>query len=299
VTPPCKRLRAEACAALEDMVVSQVLKPGSTMTEGELALSTGIGRTPTRAALQRLAREGIVSVRPRSAIVIVEMTHARQLQLLEARAALQEKTVRLAAERADVEQSARMLQLLQAVQDAAAIGDGELYLRIARDIRHLLCGAVRNEFLERLMSSLYTLSRQFSFTRLREVDISLAASTHADILCAIAADDRLPAGVHPKQSEQSRSEASVRIRCQGPQPKEQVVGPPTTAFVTTIDLTREIESALGVLLGIGDGDWEYSRVRQTNAELTGARRQGTAGRARTMTMFGLERPDVAWRSVSG
>jgi DNA-binding GntR family transcriptional regulator len=184
-----KTLRAQAYEALEDMIVTQVLKPGSTVTEEELAQRTGIGRTPTREALQRLAREGIVSIRPRSAIVIVEMTHARQLQLLEARAALQEQTVRLAAKRADVDQRARMLQLAQAVEDAAAIGDGELYLRIARDIHHLICEAARNEFLERFMGSLYTLSRQFSFTHLSEVDIPRAASTHAGILRAIAARD--------------------------------------------------------------------------------------------------------------
>src|SRR5688500_10447445 len=106
------------------MIVTGVLKPGATVTEEELARRTGIGRTPIREALQRVAREGLVSIRPRSAIVILEMTVERQLQLLEARAALQEQTVRFAAKRADVEQRARMLQLAKAVEDAAAIGDG-------------------------------------------------------------------------------------------------------------------------------------------------------------------------------
>ena len=122
------------------------------------------------------------------------MTHARQLQLLEARAALQEQTVRLAARRADVDQRATMLQLAQAVEDAAAIGDGELYLRIARDIHTLLCDAARNEFLQRFMGGLYVLSRQFSFTHLREVDIPRAAGTHAGILRAVAARDEEAAG---------------------------------------------------------------------------------------------------------
>src|SRR6478752_7334766 len=120
------------------MIVTQVQKPGATVTEEELARRTGIGRTPIREALQRLAREGLVSIRPRAAIVIREMTHARQLQLLETRAALQELTVRLAAQRADVDERARMLQLAKAVEDAAAMSDGELYLRISREIHHAL-----------------------------------------------------------------------------------------------------------------------------------------------------------------
>ena len=182
-----KTLRTQAYELLEDMIVTQVLKPGATVTEEELARRTGIGRTPIREALQRLAREGLVSIRPRAAIVIREMTHARQLQLLETRAALQELTVRLAARRADVDERARMLQLAQAVEDAAAMSDGELYLRISRDIHHALYEAARNEFLMGFMSSLYTLSRQFSFTHLREVDIPQAAAMHAAILRAVAA----------------------------------------------------------------------------------------------------------------
>jgi len=184
-----KTLRTHAYEILEELIVTQALKPGATVTEEELAQRTGIGRTPIREALQRLAREGLVSIRPRSAIVILEMTHARQLQLLEARAALQEQTVRLAARRADVDQRATMLQLAQAVEDAAIIGDGELYLHIARDIHAILCAAARNEFLQRFMGGLYVLSRQFSFTHLREVDIPRAAGTHAGILRAVAAMD--------------------------------------------------------------------------------------------------------------
>jgi DNA-binding GntR family transcriptional regulator len=189
MTTPRKTLRAHAYEVLEDLIVTQVLTPGSTVTEEELAQRTGIGRTPIREALQRLAREGLVSIRPRSAIVILEMSHARQLQLLETRAALQEQTVRLAARRADVDRRARMLQLAQAVEDAATIGDGELYLRISRDIHNVLCEAAGNEFLQRFMGSLYTLSRQFSFTHLREVDFPRAAATHAAILRAVAARD--------------------------------------------------------------------------------------------------------------
>lgn len=189
MTPPRKTLRTQAYELLENMIVTQVLQPGSRATEEELARRAGIGRTPVREALQRLAREGLVSIRPRSAIVILEMTVARQAQLLEARAALQEHTVRLAARRADIEQRAKMLQLAQAVEDAAQIGDGELYLRIARDIHNILCEAARNEFLQRFMGSLYTLSRQFSFAHLREVNFPRAAGTHAAILRAVAALD--------------------------------------------------------------------------------------------------------------
>lgn len=186
---PDKSLRSQAYELLQEWIVTQVLPPDSTVTEEELAERAGIGRTPIREALQRLARDGLLSIRPRSSIVILAMTPARQLQLLEARASLQEQTVRLAARRADADERARMLVLASAVEDAARIGDGELYLRIARDIHNALCAAARNEFLQEFMGSMYTLSRQFSFTHLRAVDIPRGAATHAGILRAVAARD--------------------------------------------------------------------------------------------------------------
>ncbi len=134
MSSPDNSLRNRAYELLQEWIVTQVLQPNTTVTEEELAERSGIGRTPIREALQRLAREGLLTIRPRSAIVVLEMTPARQLQLLEARASLQEQTVRLAARRADAEERARMLLLASAVEDAGRIGDGELYLRITRDI---------------------------------------------------------------------------------------------------------------------------------------------------------------------
>lgn len=181
-----KSLRTQAYELLEEMIVTQVLQPGSTVTELELADLTGIGRTPIREALQRIAREGLVSIRPRSAIVILEMTLERQLQLLEVRGALQELTVRSAARRADVNDRAKMLQLASAVNDAARTGDLALYMRIALDIHTLLCCAARNEFLSGFLSSLYALSRQFYFAHMKKIDLPQGAATHSAILRAVA-----------------------------------------------------------------------------------------------------------------
>jgi DNA-binding GntR family transcriptional regulator len=186
-----KTLCSQAYEILENMIVSRELAPGSKVTEEHLSKRTGIGRTPIREALQLLARDGLVSIRPRSASVVLEMTIERQMQLLEARGAIQEQTVRYACRRADVDQRAKMLMLARTVEDAAVIGDSALYLRISREIHSTLCEAARNEFLERFMSSLYTLSRQFAYTYLTagKGDLRKAASTHSAILRAVAALD--------------------------------------------------------------------------------------------------------------
>ena len=184
-----KSLQTEAYEKLEEMIVTQALAPASTVTEQYLSELIGIGRTPIREALQRLAREGLVLIRPRAAILILEMSLDRQLQLLEARGAIQQLTIRLAANRANVEERSKMLILAAAIDDAAKIGDSALYLHVARDVHNLLCKASHNEFLSDCLSSLYSLSRQFYFKHIHKVDLHQAATTLSDILRAVAALD--------------------------------------------------------------------------------------------------------------
>ncbi len=189
MTEKKQTLRARAYVALEEAIVTQALKPGARVTEVELAARLAIGRTPIREALQRLAREGLVSIRPREAIVIQEMTIERLLQLLELRAAVEHLLVNSAAARGTLDERARMLQLAAAVGDAAEI-DGALYLRVVREINTLLCEAARNEFLQKVMMSVYALSRQFAYPNTQRRDTRReAAARHAEILRAVAAQD--------------------------------------------------------------------------------------------------------------
>jgi DNA-binding FadR family transcriptional regulator len=94
-------------------------------------------------------------------------------------------------ERATLDERAKMLQFANAVVDAAKIGDGSLYLRVVRELNTLLCESARNEFLYKLMISIYALSRQFAFVHNQRVETRQRAGTyHAGILRAVAAQDQ-------------------------------------------------------------------------------------------------------------
>ena len=54
------------------MIVTLELAPGAVLAEQALSAELGIGRTPIREALQRLASEGLVLVLPRKAIIVTE-----------------------------------------------------------------------------------------------------------------------------------------------------------------------------------------------------------------------------------
>jgi DNA-binding GntR family transcriptional regulator len=55
---------AQAYRAIERMIVSQEIPPGSLASESSLMEKTGLGRTPVREALQQLARNRMVEIHP-------------------------------------------------------------------------------------------------------------------------------------------------------------------------------------------------------------------------------------------
>ena len=103
---PAQSLTDRAYADLEEMIVTLQLAPGSAVSELELASYLGIGRTPIREALQRLARERLVTIVPRRGIFVSEINVTSQLRLLEVRRELERLIARSAARRAtDVERT--------------------------------------------------------------------------------------------------------------------------------------------------------------------------------------------------
>ena len=74
---------AKAYRVLEKMIVTLELAPGSVTTEKALIEKLSLRRTPVREAIQRLAWEGLVSVRPRAGLEIAPVTARRVLTVKE------------------------------------------------------------------------------------------------------------------------------------------------------------------------------------------------------------------------
>jgi DNA-binding GntR family transcriptional regulator len=104
-------LAEQAYAHPEELIVTLKLKPGATVSEGELSALAGIGRTPIREALQRLAREKLVSILPRRGIVVTEINVGSQLRLLEVRRELERLIAKSAARRATDGERVRFREL--------------------------------------------------------------------------------------------------------------------------------------------------------------------------------------------
>ena len=183
-------LTDRAYAELEEMIVTLKLAPGSAVSEAELSSHLGIGRTPIREALQRLARERLVMILPRRGIMVSEINVGRQLRLHEARREIERLIARSAACRATDEQRTRFRELARDFEKSARANDDVTFMRTDREFNLLCSSASHNEFAAGAMSLMHGLSRRFWYIHYKQTaDMPLTAKLHADIARAIADKD--------------------------------------------------------------------------------------------------------------
>lgn len=182
-------LADDAFEKIEQMIVLQQIPPGSLISEKQLTEATGIGRTPVREALQRLARDRMVEIHPQRGVLVPPSSIEAQLKLLELRRNLEPFAVRLAAERATQGEQARAEEL----RTRASSGDIPLddFPEFLRNTHDLIVAAAHNEFLAVAMAPLQGLSRRFWFSHLSDpvADVAEASTLHAAVLGAIAGGD--------------------------------------------------------------------------------------------------------------
>ena len=189
-----RSLTARAYVALEEMLCTLRLEPGEVLSEGALSETLGIGRTPVREALQRLAREGLVTVLPRRGVLVSDFNVKKQLRMLEVRRELERLLARSAASRATGEERARFEAMARAMHASADAGDDIGFMRLDHEFNVLVTQANRNEFAAEAISLMAGLSRRFWFMHHRQAgDLTVIARLHADIANAIAAADEAAA----------------------------------------------------------------------------------------------------------
>ena len=180
-------LTDRAYRLIEELIVTLALPPETILSEQSLAQRLGIGRTPIREALQRLARDGLVVILPRRGILVSQINLKTQMRLLEVRRELERLMARGAAERATPEEIAKFSAIARDMRAASDQADDMTFMRLDRALNELVSQAARNEFAARAMGLMHGLSRRFWYQHYREAgDLPLSARLHADLAEAIA-----------------------------------------------------------------------------------------------------------------
>jgi len=185
--PPAETLTEQAYRAVEEQIVTLRLKPGDVLSEQMLSANLRFGRTPIREALQRLAREGLVTILPRKGILVSDLNPRTQLLVLEVRRELERLLSRAGAERASAEQRAQLIRIADGMDRAAKTNDDMAFMRLDREMNALVVEAAHNDYAARSMKLLQGLSRRFWYMHYREAaDLPLCARLHANQARAIA-----------------------------------------------------------------------------------------------------------------
>jgi DNA-binding GntR family transcriptional regulator len=105
------------------------LAPGTKLNEDEVGEIYGVSRTIVRAALQRLAHERLITLRRNRGAFVAQPTTREAREVFEARALLEPRTARSAAERATPADIARLQAFIDEEHRAVAVGNAGLALR--------------------------------------------------------------------------------------------------------------------------------------------------------------------------
>jgi DNA-binding GntR family transcriptional regulator len=187
---PGQTLAEAAYRAIEEMIVTRRLPPGSMVSENQLSEQLGCGRTPIREALQRLKFEGFVEIHPRRGALVAPIDVVKQLELLEVRRPLESLVARLAATRAFDQERAHMRQLGPGIRAAAAAADPVRYLQATRAIHEAEARATHNSVLAATIGVIHGQSRRFWYAQTEATGAFPEGSDiHVATLSAIIAGD--------------------------------------------------------------------------------------------------------------
>ncbi|MCC3313401.1 GntR family transcriptional regulator [Nocardia africana] len=103
---------------IRSMLLYQELRPGERTSVGRLSAATGLGRAPVKAAIDRLAGEGLFQIRGRSGTSVTRLTATGVTQMFEMRSLYEDAAAPLIAERITDEQVADALALVPALTSA-------------------------------------------------------------------------------------------------------------------------------------------------------------------------------------
>ncbi|WP_343730500.1 GntR family transcriptional regulator [Duganella sp.] len=140
--------------AVVNAVMSHRLPPGTHLGEADFCDLYQVSRTTVRKALQRLAHDHIIELRPNRGAVIASPTPQEAREIFAARRAIEREIVPLVIRNATPE-SIKQIRAALAAEDAARrSGDRAGWIRLGGEFHLLLAQLAGNHVLQRFMAEL-------------------------------------------------------------------------------------------------------------------------------------------------
>ena len=183
---PKRRAADVAYDAIEAMISTLQLLPGSPVVEADIAESTGLGRTPVREALLRMVSIGLIVQLPRRGLQVSNIDLADHLDVIQTRRTLERLLASCAARRATAPQRAAILRCAQAMVLAAERGDLDDYMLADHQLDIVVHQASQNHSAVKCVAPLIVQCRRFWYAYQHEGDVAEGARAHMHLAQGIA-----------------------------------------------------------------------------------------------------------------
>jgi DNA-binding GntR family transcriptional regulator len=192
--PPPKRRAADmAYDAIEALLSTMQLEPGSPIVEAELSERIGMGRTPVREALLRMISIGLIVQQPRRGLLVSNIDLAEHLDVIQTRRVLENLIAACSARRASALQRKEIVQCAEKMIKAADRGNLDEYMRADHELDLVNHLASRNKSAVKCVVPLIVQCRRFWYAYQHEGEITEGARAHFQLAEGIATGDEAAA----------------------------------------------------------------------------------------------------------
>lgn len=181
-------LSDKAYKAVENLIVTLELKPGTFFSETELCKKLNIGRTPLREALKRLCSDGLLQTIPRKGMFVTEVNAYEQLLLLETRYALDNLVIKNALKNITEDQKNLLQTCHEKILEAMETENLDQYIEYDAIFDGILEEASKNKYAVNAVKPLHIHSKRFWFYHQKHSRFQEIAKIHADIVDAVLAN---------------------------------------------------------------------------------------------------------------
>lgn len=140
--------------AVFDAVMCQRLPPGTRLGEAEFCELYQVSRTTVRKALQHLAHDHIVELRPNRSAVVASPSDDEARQIFAARRAIEREIVPMVIRRVTKASMTRLREAIEAEHQALHAGDRANWIRLGGEFHLRLAEQAGNQVLLRFMTEL-------------------------------------------------------------------------------------------------------------------------------------------------
>ena len=155
--PIPRSLADHAYQLLVRKITRHDIPPGEALVEKALMAEFGIGRTPIREALQRIASEGLVCHMPHRGMYVCELSSLFVQSVFEFRSHIDGYLVRLAAERATDTEIDELATIRGSLAEATDEDNLDRYVSQDKRFFDVLSRAAKNEYVAETVSRIFNL----------------------------------------------------------------------------------------------------------------------------------------------